>query len=225
MLFCVFLLCEGQNIVLICFAGSRLKTDSMLVLYHFSISTVRWFRPCKYVPNSWFLCHFWCIPPPAMMTVTADPRASLGHSCGCPSPWQKQLQALLGCVCPSQADEELRSLRGQEVLLPSSPVPSLPSTGTRRQLWALSQPDTGGGVWLFRQRLLLEQLFPISSKEKVAGHMEASCGPDSDDGHQLDRAGLDWNTGMSCLVSAISHSQNDSKLEDRQGRTYLSFWI
>lgn len=225
MLFCVFLLCEGQNIVLICFAGSRLKTDSMLVLYHFSISTVRWFRPCKYVPNSWFLCHFWCIPPLAMMTVTADPGASLGHSCGCPSPWQKQLQALLGCVCPSQADEELRSLRGQEVLLPSSPVPSLPSTGTRRQLWALSQPDTGGGVWLFRQRLLLEQLFPISSKEKVAGHMEASCGPDSDDGHQLDRAGLDRNTGMSCLVSAVSHSQNDSKLEDRQGRTYLSFLI
>lgn len=158
-----------------------------------------------------------------MMTVTADPGAWLGHSCGCPSPCQKQLQALLGCVCPSQADEELKSLCGWEVLLPSSPVPSLPSTGTRRQLWAWSQPDTGGGAWLFRQHLLLKQLFPISSKEKVAGHMEASCGPDSDDGHQLDRAGLDRNTGMSCLVSAISYSQNDPKLEDRQNKTYFHF--
>lgn len=55
--------------------------------------------------------------------------------------------------------------------------------------------------------------------------MEASCGPDSDDGHQLDRAGLDGNTGMSCLVSGISHSENDSELEDRQDKTYLSFWI
>lgn len=55
--------------------------------------------------------------------------------------------------------------------------------------------------------------------------MEASCGPDSDDGHQLDHAGLDGNTGTSYLVSAISYSQNDSKLEDRQDKTYLSFWI
>ncbi|XP_009572039.1 PREDICTED: uncharacterized protein LOC104073819, partial [Fulmarus glacialis] len=78
--------------------------------------------------------------------------------------------------------------------------------GTRRQLWALSQPDTGGGVWLFGQRLLLKQLFPISSKKKVAGHMEASCGPDSADGRQLDRAGLDRNTGTSHLVSAISYT-------------------
>lgn len=55
--------------------------------------------------------------------------------------------------------------------------------------------------------------------------MEASCGPDSGSGHQLDRAGLDRNTGMSCLLSAISYSQNDSELEDRQDKTYLSFWI
>lgn len=89
-------------------------------------------------------------------------------------------------------------------LLPPSPVPSLPSTGTQRQLWALSQPDTGGGVWLFGQRLLLKQLFPISSKEKVASHMEASCGPDSADGHQLDCAGLDRNIVTSYLVSAVS---------------------
>lgn len=109
-------------------------------------------------------------------------------------------------------------------LLPSSPIPSLPSIGTRRQLWALSQPDTGGGVWLFGQRLLLKQLFPISSKKKVAGHMEASCGPDSADGRQLDHAGLDRNTGTSHLVSAISYSQNILKLEeDRQDKTYLSF--
>lgn len=74
-----------------------------------------------------FLCHFWYIPPPAMMTVTADPGASLGHSCGCPSPSQKQLQASLGCICPSETNEELKSLCGQEVccLLPPF-LPCLP---------------------------------------------------------------------------------------------------
>lgn len=41
----------------------------------------------------------------------------------------------------------------------------------------------------------------------------------------LDRAGLDRNTGTSYLVSAISYSQNVLKLEDRQNKTYLSFWI
>lgn len=100
-------------------------------------------------------------------------------------------------------------------LLPSSPVLSLLSTGTQWQLWAFSQPDTGGGVWLFGQHLLLKQLFPISSKEKVAGHMEVSCGPDSADGRQLDHAGLYQNTGMSYLMSSISCSQNVLKLEDR----------
>lgn len=54
--------------------------------------------------------------------------------------------------------------------------------------------------------------------------MEASCGPDSADGRQLDCAGLDRNTGTSHLVSAISYSQNILKLEeDRQDKTYLSF--
>lgn len=54
--------------------------------------------------------------------------------------------------------------------------------------------------------------------------MEASCGPDSADGRQLDHAGLDRNTGTSHLVSAISYSQNILKLEeDRQDKTYLSF--
>lgn len=102
-------------------------------------------------------------------------------------------------------------------LLHPSPVPSLPPTGTWRQLWALSQPDTGGGVWLLGQRLLLKQLFPISSKEKVAGHMEASCGPDSAHGCQLDHAGLDRNSGTSYLVSVISDSWN--VLNFGQGQT------
>lgn len=43
-----------------------------------SVSTVRWFILCKHVPNSWFLCHFWYIPPPAMITVTADPWGFVG---------------------------------------------------------------------------------------------------------------------------------------------------
>lgn len=34
--------------------------------------------------------------------------------------------------------------------------------------------------------------------------MEASCGPDSADGCQLDRAGLDQNAGTSYVVSVIS---------------------
>lgn len=34
MSFCVFSVCEEQNIVLICFAGSKLKIDCMLELYH-----------------------------------------------------------------------------------------------------------------------------------------------------------------------------------------------
>lgn len=50
--------------------------------------------------------------------------------------------------------------------------------------------------------------------------MEASCGPDSADGRQLDRAGLDRNTGTSHLVSAISYRQNIFKLEEnRQDKT------
>lgn len=109
-------------------------------------------------------------------------------------------------------------------LLPSSPVPSLPSTGTRRQLWAWSQPDTGGGVWLFGQHLLLKQLFPISSKEKVAGHMEASCGPDSADGRQLDRAGLDQNTSTSHLgVCYFLHTEYFKLGGEQTGQNIFRF--
>lgn len=221
MLFCVFLLCEGQNIVLICFAGSRLKIDSMLVLYHFSVSSVRWFRLCKHVPNSWFLWHFWCIPPLAMMTVTADPGASLGHSCGCPSPWQKQLQALLGCVCPSQADEELKSLRGWEVLLPSSPfLPCLPQEhGNSSGLGASRTQEEvlgcSGSVCSSNSCSLSP---PRKRWQAIWRHPVVQI-------QMMDHPGLDGNTGMSWLVSAISYGQNNSKLEDRHDKTYLPFWI
>lgn len=52
--FCVFPLRKGQNIVLICFAGSKLKIDYACTV-PLSVSTVRWFGLCKHGPISCFL--------------------------------------------------------------------------------------------------------------------------------------------------------------------------
>lgn len=75
-----------------------------------------------------------------MVTITAHPRALLGHSCGLPSLWEKQLQALLAYVCLnlSWPDEELKTFQGWEgsFLLPPLPPCLPPEHGNSFGLWA-----------------------------------------------------------------------------------------
>lgn len=147
-----------------------------------SVSIVRWFRLCKHAPNSWFFVLLLVYPTPSYDDNNGRSWGFIGLFLWLPLSIAEAATGFTGLRLSVSDKWRAQVLAWVGGLLPFSPVPSLPSTGTLRQLWALSQPDTGGGVWLFGQHLLLKQLFPISSKEKVAGHMEASCGPNSADG-------------------------------------------